>query len=163
MESKLNREEVARVCGMYLGCRVKVGGSRKYHKLVGISEGQCRLTGSQGFTRWYPISECQLILTPLEDITDEDVEALARIAKLEGKIDIHRGDFAINVYDESKRRLLFYHRGSFSNTRIFDKNGFEVIEYCIDIIDFLRSRSYALPYRGVDLVASGIAVYKKII
>jgi len=38
---------------------------------------------------------------------------------------------------------------------------FRVDEFTLEATDYIRSKSYALPFRGIDLIESGIAEYVK--
>lgn len=81
----------------------------------------------------------------LIDITDEDAIKAAAIAKIGNNPTIVRtgrgkDKDCIIITDESKdRSVRIYFNGS--NTRVLDR-GYEVIEYCFDIYDFLRSIGY---------------------
>lgn len=125
--------------------------------------------------------ECQLILTPLGEITDEDAIEVARIIldKEVGwnPLEILRWDWCTRMIirrepditdaettvemcisiltelDESPIRWTWnYIKGN--GTGISERNCPNVIT----AIDFLRSRSYALPYKGINLYQAGIAV-----
>lgn len=122
--------------------------------------------------------ECQLILTPLSDITDEDVIEVAKIImrrhnrhykdgevvykveteKLNGcpTVGIYvqgrtKGSYSIRI--EPDAVCLMKHKDSLlSSGQCFHvPNQYEAA-------DFLRSRSYHLPYKNIDLYEAGIAV-----
>lgn len=82
----------------------------------------------------------------LEEITDDDIISCAKIAGVDSGYEIKRfggrDDGGIDVEGKSgknKRSLRIYYNGS--NTRI-THNGFEVIECCFQIYDYLRSIGY---------------------
>jgi len=81
----------------------------------------------------------------LINITDEDAIKAASIAKIGNNPTIlrtggGRDKDCIIITDGLKdRSVRIYFNGS--NTRVLDR-GYEVIEYCFDIYDFLRSIGY---------------------
>jgi hypothetical protein len=152
----LTIEQFAKVFGLYLGCKAYDKYNDKVGEVFGVS--QTIVTVFHNVQWPLRFDEVQLILTPLREITDEDLRTLAAYAKFEGEISIHRGGFAINIYDEHKRKMVFYHKGNFSNTSIYDKNGIEVIEYAGDIQELLRSLRYMVNYLGINLYEAGIAI-----
>ncbi len=73
-------------------------------------------------------------------ITDEDAFEAALIAKIGNNPYIKRDGQSITIFDGLKNRnVCIYFSGS--NTRVLN-NGYEVIEYCFEIYDFLRSKGY---------------------
>ena len=82
---------------------------------------------------------CKLI-----DITDEDAVNAAAIAKIGNNPTIERfggrDNGSVTIKDGLlERSIRIYFSGS--NTKVLDK-GFEVIEYCFDVYDYLRSLGY---------------------
>lgn len=81
----------------------------------------------------------------LTEITDEDAIEAAAIAKIGNNPTIERSgggrdkDCIIITDGKKERSIRIYFNGS--NTRVLDR-GFEVIEYCYDVYDFLRRRGY---------------------
>lgn len=78
----------------------------------------------------------------LINITDADAIEAAKIAKIHNP-SIRKGGHGISggfieLYD-ARRTLRIYFSGS--NTRVLD-NGIEVIEYCYEILTFLRNKNY---------------------
>lgn len=79
---------------------------------------------------WFVTNDFELVklsLYDLSDITDEDCKEICRIA------------------------------GYAENERLNIVPTYYPLENVTEIIDFLRSRSYMLPYRNVDLFEAGIA------
>ena len=91
---------------------------------------------------WVNIRTCQLLLKDLSQISEEEKRELARIAKVEEK---HADDCVIGM--RSPHRL--------EHTWIFRQS---TIQSIVDAADYLRSKNYMLPYRGIDLYESGVAV-----
>ena len=87
----------------------------------------------------------QLLLKELSLISEEEKRELARIAKVEEK---HADDCVIGM--RSPHRL--------EHTWIFRQS---TIQSIVDAADYLRSRNYSLPFRGIDLFESGIAIPEK--
>ena len=94
--------------------------------------------------------EKQQVLEPLHSrkllhITDEDAIKAAAIAKVGNNPTISRTgsgkdkDFILITDGVKDRSVKIYFSGS--NTHVLDK-GAEVIEYCFEIYDFLRSIGY---------------------
>lgn len=83
----------------------------------------------------------------LTQITDEDAITCAQIAKIEPDYEFKRetgqDKGCIDIIGRSKRgkprSLRIYFNGS--NTRVIN-DGWEVIEYCFEIYDYLRSIGY---------------------
>lgn len=112
----------------------------------------------------------QLLLTPLSEITDEDAIEVAKIIgslPTEGVIVKQNGNSAMLFSREDDEGIA-----STDHRIVINHKDFEIYYYiegvihepdsyrCLEIIDFLRSRSYALPAFGVDLIESGVAIYK---
>lgn len=102
---------------------------------------------------WYNINDCQLLLTPLSEISDED---LLEVAKLTGWF---------NWYNSPNMQ---YFKNIHGNPCVSNADRIGKYEsFCLkedELLsaqaDYLRSKSYALPYMGIDLFESGIAVKK---
>lgn len=87
--------------------------------------------------------ELKLILKPLSEITDDD---LTEIAKMYGGIRAKLDDLHLQVIDANNMvPKWFYLKGDIPHT----------------LVDFLRSKSYALPYIGIDLFESSLAIPKQ--
>lgn len=101
---------------------------------------------------------CKLLLKPLSSISDEDAIEVAKLALFDNPFISERGQQSIIIKDQFGRQLILYYTAS--NPRIYDRSGFEVIEYSLTIFDYLRSRSYNLPFMGVNLIKENIAIIK---
>lgn len=111
----------------------------------------------------YDYADCKLILTRLSDISDDDAVQAGVIASVHMPL-ITRTDHAIILDgDNGKSGKYRKHRSlkiyfTFSNTKVIEDK-FEVIEYCLPIADFLRSKSYNLgygKYSPQDLIDAGV-------
>lgn len=97
-----------------------------------------------------PIDQCQLILTPIDKISDADLIEVGKIIKYEcgcvGNSDKPAPDymFMSGVKDEVKQLL--------SQSDVEYASGRQIIE----MADYLRSKSYDIDY----LIAAGVAVEK---
>lgn len=94
-----------------------------------------------GNGEWY----YKLILKDLSEITDEDARGVAKIYYDADAASWQQGQGIVRLLTQEPYIKLVNPR--------FDK--------ITDIVDFLRSRSYMLPYRGINLFESGIAVKKE--
>lgn len=92
-----------------------------------------------------PVLSVRCGVKKLIDITDEDAIKAAAIAKIGNNPTIVRtgrgkDKDCIIISDGAKDRSVRINFNG-SNTRVLDR-GYEVIEYCFDIYDFLRSIGY---------------------
>lgn len=136
MKNELTNKDKARIFALYLGCEI--------------------INPDNAFTRNYVCdgfeisliekgqSNNQLILKPLSAILDEDAIEVA-------KMNYSNRDEKI---DGAKERYI-------RSTKTYILNPVEVLQY--PIVDFLRSRGYALPYKGIDLFEAGIAIEKQLV
>lgn len=94
------------------------------------------------------IDDLQLILTPLSEITDEDaIEAY--------KLEFPKWDEPLSAHEEE------IGASKLNREEIIDVMRNEILpdgEMSFRTADFLRSRSYHLPYMGLDLYQQSIAV-----
>ena len=151
-------EEKARVFAMYLGCKAYDLYAERESVLTGVLSTNVALEyRGLSFSRNY--NEAQLILTPLEDITDEDAVEVANIIR-PGKWKVKRHAQYIKYID------VIHDEYEYISINIFFLTG-KVTPYfddkptgqcTLDAHDFLRSRSYALPYKSKCLFESGIAI-----
>lgn len=93
-----------------------------------------------GVTLNLPYDRCVMQLHRLSDITDEHAIEVARIVY---------GEKGCWQYGRGIILMMLADKCNISHTNQ------------IAIIDYLRSKSYNLPFRGVDLIESGIAEYVK--
>lgn len=125
------------IAGNYIGCKIQttegigiLEGVHKQKSYVSFDDGQPGRMGS------FPISDCQLILTPLAKISDEDaVEVCKFLYTNPALCNPERGKIVATV-------------GEWHSTR----RG-------VEIIDFLRSRGYDCGHSSIpSLIQAGIAV-----
>lgn len=133
-----------RIFHLYFGCEVQHDNGTIMGKYVGKLIGYDYRYGYMLSTN-NPVAPykycnpeyCQLILTDLSEITDEDAE---KIAEMGGYIraTVDNGKAIINYSDNELR-----------------------LDHCIEITDFLRSRFYMLPAYGIEnLFEAEIAIRK---
>ncbi len=89
-----------------------------------------------------PIQDCQLILTPLSEITDEDAIEVAKMNNL--------------LY---RKAISGRNEGIDKQAIAFGKRMAREADFATG--DFLRSRGYMLPYMNIDLFEAGIAIKKE--
>jgi len=133
----LTNEQEAKVFGMYAPCEVEHTdsmGAKETARLIAVdfSSGDLVCTEPSGGMYDYNIQNCKIIAKPLSEISDEDAVEMAYI---------HWPDM----------------RGKDVNVEWL-KMTLGTICRMSDITDFLRSKSYALPYMGIDLYEAGIAI-----
>ena len=121
------------------------------YDMVGISqyEGMLQAKMPSGDSDWWNIDICQLILTPLSEITDEHVLGVANI--------MYDG-----VADKINNRIGYMMQ--VAGTKQFAQKLFATplngSKY-IAIIDYLRSKSYDLGHGQIpSLIEAGIAIKK---
>jgi len=112
------------------------------HKTYGIVNNDIWVNGDDGYD-YISIDECQLSLTPLSDITDEDAIEVARI------INSHEPHSPCLQLDVSMVKAGYL---------IDDIRNSSLWNY--DVTDYLRSKKYCIPFMGLDLVKEGWAVLK---
>lgn len=123
MKPELNNETKARFLGNYIGCEVQW--YRGDGELI-----TTRLTVSD-----FPFlrnKNCWLLATPLSQITDEDA---VEVAKMYG-------------WEESHLRFkerVFQFKLELNNINQFKSR------HSVEVIDYLRSREYALPFMGISV------------
>lgn len=143
---ELSTQDKARVFAMYLNAEsptictriddedkieLMLCGVNTFDEFVQLSDMDGGIFWDEGF------NNVQLLLKPLYDISDEDLVTIAQFQGYDGFESI-----------EDERPLYLRNTG-----RRYIKN---VIDY--NTADFLRSKSYALPYKGIDLFEAGIAI-----
>lgn len=125
-------------------------------------------------SRFYGFDEIQLLLSALSEITDEDAIEAAKIAlplpfhrhKKEWKVS---RDFTITGWPYIKvhnpKNVFSFQIDCtccwFSIYNMDEACTQESDIHIVDIIDYLRSHRYALPYKGQDLFEAGIAIKSK--
>lgn len=106
----------------------------------------------------------KMLLTPLSKITDEDAIEVASTC-LTGHWQIESKDelSVVLVYDKYLVEI-WLNEINFIDFRVRNlKNKYQLTDpelSLIDIIDLLRSKGYALPYKGISLFKLGIAIDK---
>jgi hypothetical protein len=114
-------------------------------------------------------SECKLPLTPIEDITDEDAIELCRLyypLAFQGKCPPSKWEVKRDmILDCHYRSIGCNGNGNSFNIDLtnicmerYDEGELCESGYMLPATDFLRSRSYHLPYRNINLFQAGIAI-----
>lgn len=167
-EIKLSKEEIARVFQLY-GLGSKCYFDNKIYNIYSFTEKYVKAYPVNDLERknMFYYSQCKLLLKPLSSITDEDAIEVAKIADIlpwnwfeykkysVDKIDHPNDGTEIRVLDYSVRITnaggIYFYDYSRPNTAI-------AIPGIADAIDFLRSKGYALPYKGKSLFELGLAI-----
>lgn len=149
MEKKLSNEEIAKVFAMYYG-----------QKIIVIS---LLVLGM------FKIENHALLLTPLSAISDEDAVEVTEIITgcvfmvAQFEVTEHGNDFIkVTCYNKQGEEyggdVRVYHNGSitwdYHNIDKYDGNSIRLLE----AYDCLRSKGYALPYKGQSLFKLGLAI-----
>lgn len=132
---QLTAEDKARVFAQYLGCKYTDTTAEEPEVFPVIGE---TITCFERYPR--AMATAQLILRPLSKISDEDKSEVCRLA--DNTIDTD------HVLTEKDKKNLV--KGMY--------DAMNEGEFPYHIADFLRSRSYMLPYKGIDLFEAGIAI-----
>jgi hypothetical protein len=103
---------------------------------------------------WENVNNCTLQLYDLSEITDEDAIEVAKILGYEVKKDPKHPNEVVD-----KTALCF--TGKMAILGIKTNSFVETFQIMTEVIDYLRSKSYALPFHGFNLIAEGVAVIKK--
>jgi hypothetical protein len=151
----LTNEEKAKVFGLYIGC------SYRYYNKTAVIDGLVISDIEDNDHAGNP----QLILTDLSDITDEDAIEVARILDtwlveemehelVREKMGTIGEMITIRGASDHSRYVKFYMPMGHIFCSENENTGNP------EAIDFLRSRSYHLPYKGINLYEAGIAIKK---
>lgn len=137
---ELNHETRARIFGLYIGCEVQYGyeGRTRTGKLEGLNEkGEAIIfdPGIKVFShyRYVRLDLAQLLLSPLEAITEAD--AVACYELIFAPDAVARGEKINTVRSWIMRNVIPY-----------------------QVADHLRELGYAVDYKGIDLFEAGIAI-----
>ena len=115
----------------------------------------------------------KLILTPLEDISEEDAikvcellinQSIYQLGKLElirKRIDDDHNWTKLYIIYHAGNKWQIEYRGNDWMGWTKDSGIAKILYNHTDVADFLRSKSYNLPFRGIDLVEAGIATLKQ--
>jgi len=149
---EISNEVRDKIYGAHIGCEVKC------KKLSGWTLSRHTTTLSLHFLANYSDRIDKLLLTPLSAISDEHA---VEVAKLVNENAINREHCAIPfqvVREDNRTDVWFgfdcvhiYHNGS-----ILDNKTTGWVN--MDVSDFLRSKSYHVPYMGIDLFETNIAL-----
>lgn len=139
---ELTNEMRDRIFSLYIGCDIKHSDGSK-SQLVGLSpyEGLAQVLNNSG-DDWWNYHDDKIILKPLSSISDENIIEIAELAGIES-------GSTQQLIKEVKQWLFGYNDGI--DTDSDNKSNY------LKVADFLRSKSYALPYMGQDLFTLGIA------
>lgn len=150
--------EMKAVYGLYIGCSCEFYiGFDNYAKgkLVGIKTDMAIIEPFPEQETAVPlllhrngkpdVLGCRLILTPLSEITDEDAIAICKMGN--------------DRLSQPEDQLVVGRQIAANMVSVFIEEPF-LYNY-VEIIDFLRSKSYMLPYMGIDLFESRIAIPKQ--
>ena len=173
----MTQKLTAQIAAAYFGCKVKVphGESFVIGKMESVTERAIYFYQKEDV--WsMGIPACQLILTRLEDITDEHANKVAKIIyainvedisdrafsvkRVEGAIETENEDMDMSLIISSEGGFVFYDNSVIAYS--------DVSECAIPVInqsaaiDYLRSQNYDLGYGSIpSLIAAGIAVDAK--
>lgn len=101
------------------------------------------------------ISECQLLLTPLSKISDEDAVEVAKIC--------NRDNNSHKFKSKSKEQLIEMGRLiAYDLVSTYGDPHYVQLDYAREIIDYLSSKGYDCGHGSIpSLIAAGVAVEKK--
>ncbi|MFT3679452.1 MAG: hypothetical protein QM791_04215 [Ferruginibacter sp.] len=188
--NKLTQEEIAKIFASHLMCDIQAPNPYAGDEcqpdmatgyLTGISaenswQAQIQFVidgNAEEEPAYEDVDKCKLLLRRLESISDEDIIEVAgicsfgtdgmmvqRIDKVNEKYIMVCDKYNDNA-DEKNSLRIYYEQFEIifldEEGRVSDFDWYRMIE----VTDLLRSKGYALPYRGIDLFESGIAIEKK--
>lgn len=148
----MSKEDRARVFALYLGCDLDLGDNEHTATLAGVGMDDFtsieHSTGSYGEHSIHDQST-KLILKDLSEISDEDAVEVAKILK-------------VSYSNNPESDACFDITGLAYFLQELFETGSDVMSVTGDkfllLSDYLRSKSYMLPYKGQDLFTTGIAV-----
>lgn len=163
MELKLTNEEIARVLGMYINCEAETNGGFK-GTLFSVRQEPYEVELLGNGTRVAAYKHVQLLLTPLDKITDEDAIEVAKI--LGREVELNEDLYPPNPMFRNKPKLSDEER--LTNIGKRELNSMGIIRS--DIHQYLISKGYALPLyfspnhpcNGKTAIELGIAIDKTI-
>jgi hypothetical protein len=158
MYNKLTREEVARVFAMYAYSETKY----QANDLITLD----LITGA--IVDIVKYGHGKLLLTPLDKITDEDAIDVAKIAGYDNDYEIRRvkngNEIWITKIAGAFRESICLDEMKITNHGYDDAYGHDreyPLPNVIEVIDYLRSKGYALPYKGQSLFGLSLAIQKQ--
>lgn len=137
---QLTAEDKARVFAQYLGCKYTDTTAEEPEVFPVIGE---TITCFERYPR--AMATAQLILRNISKISDEDLRDACEIAADEEDKGIVPKGYSFSAEERASLITAF-------------EEDMKVYQFDYRLADFLRSRSYALPYRGIDLFEAGIAI-----
>lgn len=151
---EITNEFRARVFAAYMPCLAMYGTEGPYAiQGVSLMEEMAIFEWDEDSDWWNITDKTQLILTDLQNITDEDAIEVAKIAGWDyNNSPNSEAHFDLAGLSRFLKEDIFNER-----TFIYSHlNAFVVIK----LVDYLRSKHYLLPFLGIDLIAAGIAIIK---
>lgn len=155
---KLTNEEIARVFHSYHNCEITAKydpnglSGMEIDKITGISE--YGINTSAGYL--WDLSDCKLLLTPLDKISDEHAIEIAKIEGMANSKILVRDNVGITIVDDTYEMTLYYREAVI----VFTKNKSPYACNQSQMFDKLRELGYALPYKGKSLFELGLAIDK---
>jgi hypothetical protein len=137
----ITNEIRAKIFALYLRCEIMNVDQKEI--LIGIC-GDMIYSDWRGLKNVCGIDETQLLLTPLSKITDEDKIEVAKMAGYDPKL------YSIE-----------YSQDTFSFCCSSSSSYIELKYLQFGVVDYLRSKSYHIPYQDIDLFEAGIAIEKQ--
>lgn len=164
-----NLKLTAQIAAAYMPCKITDKYANGVHyDMVGVSEyeGNLQVKMPSGDTDWWNIDMCQLLLTPLSSITDEDAIEVAKIdlGALNGfeVIKVKRYNTSIEIdyrWISDNESLNLKDGYSYSGWGM----GFKPQTYSPQITDYLRSKSYDCGYGSIpSLLTAAIAINNEV-
>lgn len=162
---ELTSEIKAKIFGLYLGSPIRVSQNKLFIDDT-INNGST-IHGHE-FTIWdvhdtgygSKAFDVRLILKPISEISDEDAITVAKMLGCEVELDekIYPPNPMLRNIPKLTTDQKLSNIGKRELNILDNTVGVNPMEF--DIADFLRSKSYALPYMGIDLFEAGIAILK---
>jgi len=130
----------------YLGARSKAKGFGGIDQSFEVNRIEPDHIGLNGY--WVEVENCKIQLHRLSEMSEEDFEGMAGIVH---GWDTNADRLSIEDAEEWLQEVLNGNRATYAEYVSGE-------QFC-ELLDYLRSKSYALPFRGVDLIKAGIAEY----
>jgi hypothetical protein len=169
MTNEEKQQLKARFFGLHIGAMIDFGSKCKSENYgLDAKAKRCLVNDSDiGFT-WWPLYHCKLILRSLSSITNEEAIECARLAS-DGDFDNNSG-ILVEVDDNGVRLAakdddggdIWFSISIYSTNLITNYSGFGcedggTLHDSLVASDWLRSKNFALPFHGLDVISEGWA------
>lgn len=174
--NQLTNEEIAKVFAIYLNDTAKVNTKDGIMHLVAVDIFNQTVDVCESYDSVDPnyenLQDVKLLLKPLSSISDEDAVEVGKLAarrpdhytKEDADITRHKNSIDVVFTDKIDEVINISFDGDillYSWISATKKVIEERVNCQVHIVDYLREKGYALPYKGQSLFELGIAIENK--